>query len=408
MLSRRGALLLAAGGLVQLSGAGARSSAGTAEGVAAAGPPVRPRIEALLSRRAKALLGSDPAGLLADVAPEARDVQQEVLTRCRDLPFADLFYRMTDFTEPRDADRITVAADLGYRLRGVDDHPALLGRTLELVRGDGGWLLAKDEPTGAAALWDLGTVRVAHGSHCLVLGLLGSADLARTAEVVDQAVPAVEEVWGDGWAGRLLVETPQSEEQFAQLLGVSASDYQGIAAVTTAAAGAPHGTAADRILLNPDAYAGLSDLGRRVVTTHEATHVATRADTRPWTPLWLSEGVADYTGYRGRGRTARQIAPELAGDVSAGRLPTALPLDKDFVAGSAGIAQAYELAWLACNLIATQWSEKHLVSLYRAVGAADPARSQGLDGLFRAQLGVSLDEFTRQWIGDVRRLPTRP
>ncbi|MGK4583720.1 hypothetical protein [Kitasatospora sp. HPMI-4] len=406
MLSRRGALLLAAGGLAQLSGRGARPIARPAAEPAGAGPSARPRIEALLSRRARALLTADRAGLLADVAPEAQGAQQSALARCRALPFAELSYRMTDFTQSRSVDRVTVLADLGYRLRGVDDHPALLGRTLEFVRRDGTWLLAGDEPTGAAALWDLGTVQAVHGSRSLVLGLAGSTELQMIAQIADQAVPAVREVWGDGWADRLLIETARSEEQFARLLNVSAADYQGIAAVTTAAAGAPHGTAADRILLNPDAFAGLSDLGRRVVTTHEATHVATRADTKPWTPLWLSEGVADYTGYRGRGRTARQIAPELAGDVTAGRLPTALPLNADFAAGSAGIAQAYELAWLACELIATRWSEQHLVALYRAVGAAEPAGPQGLDGLFRTQLGIGLDEFTRRWIDEVRRLPT--
>ncbi|MFB7663456.1 hypothetical protein ACFC1R_05815 [Kitasatospora sp. NPDC056138] len=408
MLSRRGALLLAVGGLAQLSGPGPRQTVRPPVGDAAAGPPVRPEIEALLARRAGALRSPDQAALLAGVAPEARAAQQEALARCRGIPFAELSYRLTDFSEPRGVDRFTATADLGYRLHGIDNHPALLGRTLEFVRVDDGWLLAGDRPTEAAALWDLGAVRVVHGSRSLVLGLAATADLAKTAVIADQAVPAVEEVWGDGWAGQLLLEIPQTEDQFARLLGVSAVDYQGIAAVTTAAAGAPHGTAADRVLLNPDAYAGLSDLGRRVVTTHEATHVATRADTRPWTPLWLSEGVADYTGYRGNGRTARQIAPELANDVEAGRLPSALPLDADFAAGSAGIAQAYELAWMACDMIARQWGEQRLVALYRAVGATESVRTQGLDGLFRAQLGTGLDEFTRQWISEVRRLPTRP
>ncbi|MDH6127255.1 hypothetical protein [Kitasatospora sp. GP82] len=408
-MSRRGALLLAAGGLALLSGPAARPAAQAAP-PALGGPPVRPEIEALLARRAEALLGLDVAGLLATVAPEARPAQQAVLARQYQVPFAELFYRLTAFEEPDGADRFTASADLGHRLHGIDDHPALMGRTLEFVRTGGGWLLAGDEPSGAAALWDLGTVQVVRGRRSLVLGLAEVAELAKTAAIADLAVPAVEEVWGDGWAGRLLIETPQSEQQFARLLGVSAGDYQGIAAVTTAAAGAPHGTAADRVLLNPEAYAGLSDLGRRVVTTHETTHVATRADTRPWTPLWLSEGVADYTGYRGRGRTARQITPELTSDVAAGRLPSALPLDADFAAGSAGIAQAYELAWLACDLIARQWGEPHLVALYRAVGASDPGsgRAQALDGLFRSQLGIGLDEFTSRWLSEVRRLPVHP
>ncbi len=372
-------------------------------------PSVRPRIEALLAERARALLALDRAGLLATVAPEARAAQQLAYDRAAQVPFAALDYRLTSFTEPEPGslrvDRISCTAELAYRLRDNDDFPAVFTRTLTFVRGGGDWLLAGDEPAGAAALWDLGTVRVAHGTHSLLLGLGEADQLARTVAVLDRAVPAVRDLWGTGWAGRLVAELPAGEQQFAQLLGVRAVDYQGIAAVTTAAAGAPQHAAADRVLINPDAYAILSDLGRRVVTTHETTHVATRADTKAWTPLWLSEGVADYTGYRGTGRTPRQVAPELAKDVQAGHLPKTLPADADFTAGSPGIAQAYELAWTACSLIAEQWGESRLVAFYRAVGARPPGpdHDQWLDGLLRTQLGLGLGDFLKRWTTFVHR-----
>ncbi|MDH6575104.1 hypothetical protein [Kitasatospora sp. MAP5-34] len=411
-LSRRAALLLAAGGLAQLSLPPGRSAATAAPPTGAAGVGQRPAVQALLDARAEALLGLDRAGLLATVAPAARPAQQAAYDRLAQVPFAALDYRLTAFTEPEPEHgsepghgwQLTATAELGYRLRDNDDFPAVFTRTLTFVRSGSGWLLSGDEPAGAAALWDLGAVRVARGAHSLLLGLADDSALARTVKLLDRAVPAVSEVWGSGWAGRLVAELPGSEQQFAQLLGVRADDYQGIAAVTTAAAGAPHRTAADRVLINPDAYAILSDLGRRVVTTHETTHVATRADTKPWTPLWLSEGVADYTGYRGTGRSPRQVAPELAKDIQAGRLPRALPADADFAAGSTGIAQAYELGWAACGLIAADWSEQRLVQLYRAVGARPPGadRDQWLDGLFRAQLGLGLDEFLKRWIASLR------
>ncbi|GAA2157280.1 hypothetical protein GCM10009760_59270 [Kitasatospora kazusensis] len=322
------------------------------------------------------------------------------------MPFAAADYRLTSFTEPEPGrtEPLTATAEFAYRLRDNDEYPAVLTRTLSFVRLGGGWLLSGDEPLGPAALWDLGVVRVARGAHSLLLGLDDQSGLAPTVALLDRAVPAVSEVWGSGWAGRLVAEIPGSEQQFARLLGVRAEDYQGIAAVTTAAAGAPHRTAADRVLLNPDAYAILSDLGRRVVTTHETTHVATRADTKPWTPLWLSEGVADYTGYRGTDRTPRQVAPELAKDVRAGRLPKALPADADFTAGSAGIAQAYELGWSACSLIAADHGESRLVAFYREVGARPPGadRDQWLDALLKAQLGLSLAAFVQHWTAWLR------
>jgi hypothetical protein len=179
-----------------------------------------------------------------------------------------------------------------------------------------------------------------------------------------------------------------------------------MAAVTTAAAGAPRQTPADRVLVNPDAYGRLSAVGRQVVTTHEATHVATRADTRPWTPLWLSEGAADWTGYLDTGRTPRQIAPELARAVAAGQLPSALPADADFAAGAPGLARTYELAWLACDLIARRYGQSKLVAFYRAVGAAGEGagREQQLDRVLRAELGTGLGEFTGDWVAEAHRL----
>nr|WP_095876973.1 hypothetical protein [Streptomyces sp. TLI_235] len=362
---------------------------------------VRARVEDLLADRARALLRADRAALLAGVAPAARPAQEQAAARVAAVPFSAVEYRISAVTEPGPDGRLVVTAGLAHRLRGADEHPAVLSRRLTFDRTPDGWLLSADEPDGSAALWDLGEVKVAWGKRSLVLGLDSAEELAGLAAVADRAVPAVSELWGEDWPGRLLVLTPATEPQFARMLDVTAGSYQGIAAVTVAAGGEPAATPADRIMVNPEAFRGLSDLGRQVVVTHEATHVATRAATRSWTPLWLSEGVADYTGYRGAGRTARQIAPELARDIAAGRVPTALPTDADFAAGSPGIAQAYEQAWLACEMIARSYGPQRLVALYRAVGAmGDPAR---LESVLRAELGLDLPGFTKAWVAELVR-----
>lgn len=366
-MPRRTALLLAAGGLVQLSLPRALPGRAVA---APSGPPT-----ALLAAHAQALR----TGELAALRP------------------AQLDYRPTSW------DARTVTAELSYRLAGFDDYPAVLNRRLTLaggaVSGEGA------APGSPAAPWDLGDPTPVRGTHCLVLGPAAAAQLTELAAIADQAVPAVSAVWGSGWAGRLVLQLPTTEAQFTQLLGVDPSSYSDIAAVTVAAAGAPVHTPADRVLVNPDAYHRLSEFGKHVVITHESTHVATRADTHPWTPLWLSEGVADYTGYLNTGRSARQIAPELTSDVAAGRLPTALPADADFQAGSGGIAQAYELSWLACSLIAAEHGQQALVDVYRSLGAAGPGagRERQLDRILGERLGYGLAEFTRRWIAEVVR-----
>ncbi|MFJ2777797.1 hypothetical protein [Kitasatospora sp. NPDC087315] len=380
MLSRRGALLLAVGGLAQLSLPRAAPAAPVAGRVADDGAAVA----ALLTERAQALAGSTGLSLV------------------------DPGYRNLVLGAGAGPGRLTAGAELAVRVAGYDDQPVVYPRRLTLLRTAAGWQVEREESAGGPPpLWDLGTLRAVRGDHCLVLGLADGPDPAELAAVADRAVPAVSAVWGTGWAGRLLLELPATEAQFVRLLEGEPADWTGMAAVTTAAPGAPWHTPADRVLVNPGAYQRLSDFGRQVVTTHEATHVATRAETRAWTPLWLSEGVADWTGYQGSGRLPRQIAPELARDVAAGKVPAALPADRDFTAGATGIAQAYEQSWLACDLIARRYGPERLVAFYRAVGAAGPGadRDQRLDRVLRDQLGLGLAEFTGLWTAEtVRRL----
>ena len=49
----------------------------------------------------------------------------------------------------------------------------------------------------------------------------------------------------------------------------------------------------DRIGINPANWPKLSPLGRRIVLTHELTHVATRVYTSESTPSWVVEGFAE-------------------------------------------------------------------------------------------------------------------
>lgn len=325
------------------------------------------------------------------------------------VPLTGAVYRNLVLSpEAPGADRLTVAADLAIQVAGYDDYPVVYPRRIDLARAGDGWQVEHEESTsGPPALWDLGAARSAAGAHCLVLGLADGPTLAALAALGDHAAPAVSELWGTAWPGRLLLELPATEAQFARLLEADPTGWTGMAAVTVAAPGAPWHTPADRVLVNPETYRALSDFGRQVVLTHETTHVATRADTRAWTPLWLSEGAADWTAYRGSGRSPRQIAPELARDVAAGKLPAALPADRDFAAGAEGIAQAYEQSWLACRLIDRRYGPQRLVAFYRAVGAGDGAgedRERRTDRLLRAELGVGLAEFTRLWLDEVAAL----
>jgi hypothetical protein len=128
-----------------------------------------------------------------------------------------------------------------------------------------------------------------------------------------------------------------------------------------------------------------------VVLTHEITHVATRAATSATTPMWLSEGFADWVGYSGTDRTTRQTAPELAADVAAGRIPAHLPSDADFATTAPHLAQSYEAGWLACRMVAERWGSGRLTALYQAAGRMPT------DAALRHTLGVDLRAFEARW-----------
>ncbi|MEV6755685.1 hypothetical protein [Streptomyces sp. NPDC051214] len=355
-------------------------------------------VRRLLERRADAVLDRDAKAYRAT----GTDAGTAAYDNLREVPLESWQYRLTDFR--RSGARATATADLRYRIKGYDSEPLVTSRSLTLQEREGRWYVAAERPARKATqqLWDQGPVTSVRGAHSLVLGV-GRGERERTtlreyAALADRAVPLVRDAWQGRWPQRVVVMVPKSLDGMAGLLGAPASGYQGIAAVTTGETGGSGGAPADRIIVNPEAYGVLGDFGKQVVLTHEATHVATRADTSPATPLWLSEGFADWVGYRGTGRTAAQAAPELRRAVQGERLPGALPEDDDFgFSGDAGkLAQAYEGSWLACRMIADQWGEERLTDFYEAVGERKLRPGAVEDGL-RDVLDISLEEFTAQW-----------
>lgn len=262
--------------------------------------------------------------------------------------------------------------------------------------------MVADRPAPGAPpqLWDQGPVTVERGAHSLVLGGEGQSTgaLSAIAAEADRAVPAASAAWPGPWAGKVVVLVPGSLDAMAALLGRPAGEYRGLGAVTTGRTGGGPAPA-DRVVVNPEGYGQLSAEGRQVILTHETTHVATRAATTAKTPLWLSEGFADWAAYRGSGRTPAEAAPALARAVRGGDLPGALPADGAFAFGgdAEALTRAYEGSWLACRLIASRWGEAALVSLYERAGR------ESLPAAVAATLNTDPAGLTRAWQQELSR-----
>ncbi|MCJ0868185.1 hypothetical protein [Streptomyces sp. AP-93] len=298
--------------------------------------------------------------------------------------------------------RAFARAELRYRLTGYDAAPAGSAREVELTRDGGAWAVTADRPAPGALpqLWDQGPVSVERGAHALVLGGAGqsSGSLSEIAAEADKAVPAASAAWPRPWPGRVVVLVPGSLDAMAALLGRPADEYRGLGAVTTGRTGAGPAPA-DRVVVNPEGYGQLTAEGRQVILTHETTHVATRAATTARTPLWLSEGFADWAAYRDSGRTPAEAAPSLARAVRRGDLPGELPAAGAFAFGgdADALARAYEGSWLACRLVARRWGDAALVSLYETAGR------ESLPAALQESLGTDPAGLTRAWQQDLRR-----
>ena len=377
--ARRGFL---AAGLLGFAGCGA-----TPRGTPAptAGGADRAAVEALLEARSRAVLDRDRTRFLATVDPDEpgfRARQEVLFTVLARLPLG----RWRESVEKIEGSLVTLR--LAYRYRGFDTADVVrttylkVGPSSGLITGDGGD--RRDEPE----IWADPDARAVQGRHALVVG---SGPLGQVAGQLDRSVPAVGAVVG-AWAGRAVALLPGDADRAGELAGGQPLD--GIAALATVTRGADGSRGSPRILVSPETWPRLNPLGRRVVLTHELTHVAMASPGDDRTPLWLVEGFADHVAYLDAGTPPRSAARELAAEVRAGEVPERLPGRADFATGAPRLSQAYQEAWLACRMIAERYGGARLLRLYRAAGEK-PER----DAL-REVLGVS--DLTGDWRGYLR------
>jgi hypothetical protein len=383
-------------------------------------------VRAVLAARAAAVHHRDRAAWLATVDPSMRGFharQRELFDALGAVPLSDWTYHVDpDSGSPDrpDLDAVHGAGwwapqvTLTYRIAGYDETPTVELQRLTFVPRAGRWLVAADDDLAAdgkdtaRGIWDAGPVTVVRGRSCIVLGHPGSRSLMRRVALsVDAAVPRVTSIWGSAWSRKVVVLVPSSQQELTRIVGGTA-DYSQIAAVATAelSSGLLGATGyhpvGDRVVVNPTNFLRLGSLGRRVVLTHEVTHVATRAATGPAAPAWLVEGLADYIGYLGVGVPYSVSAQELHDAVRQGHLPVALPSERDFDGGNQDLAQVYEQAWTAVSLIAETYGRSELLRFYRAVGRAEPS-STAVDQAFTSVLGTDVASFTAAWRLDLPR-----
>lgn len=169
-----------------------------------------------------------------------------------------------------------------------------------------------------------------------------AAQQTQTRAATMEAARRVGRLWGRPPANVTVVVT-RTEREFAAAGGAHAAQVPAV-------------TLGERIVLAPQIWRRTTAQGLRTVLTHELTHVHWPVPRGVRIPLWVGEGTAELTAYWGDAMAADRIAPDLAGQVRAGREPTGPPRDAALdPRGNADIAAGYEQAWAWCRfLVATR------------------------------------------------------
>ena len=218
-----------------------------------------------------------------------------------------------------------------------------------------------------------------------LVGPAGGRLMSRVASTMGTAIVAVEGFWGVDWSRDITVVAAGTDEEFrAAAGGGPESQWADIAAVAVADRVDPvHRLAqGQRIVLAPGA-SRMSDAGLRIVLTHELFHYASRADTAPDAPRWLTEGVADFV--------ARPPTP-----VPTDALPVALtlPADGDLDQPGPGRSSGYDRAWWFARFVADTYGTSALKNLYLAACGAGHTE---VPGAFRNVLGDDPAGVLARW-----------
>ncbi|MBV9096793.1 MAG: hypothetical protein JO079_01935, partial [Frankiaceae bacterium] len=325
----------------------------------------------LLDRRRRAVLSHDEQAFLATddpAQPRFRAAQRREFEALSAVPLASWDYDINlglALPPSTAAQRYGVPTfapvtfDIKYAIKDFDAKPVTLTQTPTFVQRPAGWFVASFNDyasvgnPSALGIWDFGPLRTVRVGNVLAIGHPQSMGLMRNlANVTAAAIPNVSAVWGRDWPRKVVLLVPATQRELSQIVDDSDDLSQIVALASAEVASCPLSPSpvGDRIAINPRNWPTLSSLGRRIVLTHELTHVASRADTNSCMPTWLIEGFADYVAYKQSSLPVHVIATELGADVRAGRAPSYLPPNRDFAGSSKRLAQAYEGGFLACRL----------------------------------------------------------
>lgn len=243
---------------------------------------------------------------------------------------------------------------------------------------------------GPLPLWLVGALDVRTSAGTTLI----SVDDGDTRQPIDayvtRARATVQAVIGSA-TSMLVVISPHTQAQTAEILNQPEAQLAQIAAVTTALDGTARPKSAVAIVLNPAVFATMDERAAQIVMAHEATHVMTGA-TLATMDTWVSEGFADYVALRADKAPLRVSAGQILAQVKASGAPAQLPTAADFEATRHGLGSVYESAWLAFRMLAADYGDTAVLAFYN-----DARAGTSTEKAAHSAFGLSLKTLTAKW-----------
>lgn len=359
-------------------------------------------VDAVLVRRATAVLKGDPKTFLATVDPKQDELvarQRLLFVNLRKFGFSSLKYFTADGFNPVErlvakygAGTFSTRVMMRYQIAGLDPKPVQTDLGYSFVKRSGKWLLVDDESIdetlsadGHRQPWDFQEVQLARRGKVVVVVDKKEAALGKKiAKVSATAVESVRRHWKRSWNGAVLVVAMPENRVMATVWTTGSGQGWTIAAKAVTLfegeqlgkpAGAPIGS---RIVINPALRKQLD----KDLLVHEMTHVAT-STLGVKAPVWIVEGLAEYVRCRAIEDDPHWTVDPYRKTVRTKYLPKlkALPDPNVFYSDA---DRAYGTSWWFVEYLASKLGEKGLASLY-----ADLAQHGTVDTIINKHTGMT-------------------
>lgn len=391
----------------EIASGGVSASIATPAGVQPADvdPDARGRaIDAVLTRRAKAVQSVDERGFLADLdhgAPALVAAQRTLFANLVDLGLEQLGYeRRQDQFDQAILDRYgptayAVRIAMRYQIKGIDPEPVVTELGYVFVERGGRWLLVDDDaldtgltPGAHREPWDLGRFEIQRAPRLMVLVDKGQTTFGRSVLAeAQEGLRTVDAYWPRGWRGSVLISATRQQK-------VRGTDFAGTDTDSSATATGTYRSlpgdetkegvfAGAYVVINPAQHKNVDE----ILLSHEFTHVAASA-LGGFEPLWLAEGMAEYVSWKGVEEiSGPEPVAKWEADVQRNALPrmTSLPSDTGFYDSQEDV---YGVSWLAVRYLVRRVGITKVADLYAAM-ARDGWSQQAREDAMRGATGMT-------------------